>query len=162
MDGKDHYWAGLWSAGQDGPVGLYEGHQYLITAVALNEDATLAASADDLGEVHVWETQTGRRRFRFQGKGSAIYRVAWDATGGRLALGRTPDPKGTWNFNHYAALEKTFDLATHSLSEDISGDHRLEVTSQGDRILRLTSSQAGRYSLECLRRGTIERQIDTG
>src|SRR6202022_4684246 len=88
-----------------------EQHSSSPTAVAMNRDRTLVASADRLGEIHVWEAATGRRQSRkLTGEGRAFYKVAFDATGRRLAFGTVPYGTGTFDFNHYSHPERTFDL----------------------------------------------------
>ena len=55
-------------------------------------------------------------------------------------------------------MEKTFDLATRTISDDISGDHLTEVTRRGDRRLRIRFASK-RQNLECLKESLVEGRI---
>src|SRR5262249_40571142 len=74
--GQDHYWIRVWSNAQESQ--LYEGHSYLPTALALSPDRQLVASADILGDIHVWEARRGRTRYILTGAGHPIYKVGFD------------------------------------------------------------------------------------
>jgi WD40 repeat protein len=122
-EGKDHYWVALWSVSSNVArrLQVYEQHDYVPTALALNPARTLVASADFLGDIHVWDVQTGRRLHRFQGGGRPVYRVAFVAGGRQLALGTTHYETGRCNYNNYAGLERTFDLQNRRLIDGATG-----------------------------------------
>lgn len=156
-EGRDMYWVGVWSTAgpQPSPLKLFEGHRFTPSAVALTADGNLAASADVLGDVHLWSVQTGEVRHTFRAKGKPIYKVAYSESGGRLAFGVKPLGPGRWGFNQYADLEKTFDLTLRQIDDAAPGAHLTEAVKLGERSLKLTA-QAGVYRLDVANGGRTE------
>jgi WD40 repeat protein len=103
------YWCGVWSLEQAEPLQVHD-HRYLVTACALSPDVQWAASADALGEIHVWSTATGEVRHRLTGLARANYSVAFDGTESRLLIGRQQYRRPDWQTNHYGPLTDCFDL----------------------------------------------------
>ncbi len=155
-EGRDNFWVSLWSiAGRR--IQLYEGHPYSPTAVALSPDKSLAASADSLGNIDVWETQTARRRFRFDGKGQVIYQAGYDSAGARLVFGTQPFGPDRWNFNSYAAADRSFDLARRVLSNRLPAQAEPPAPRIADRELRFArDGQTRIFTFTSLRGGAIE------
>jgi WD40 repeat protein len=145
-EGKDVFWVGVWRAGNASPSQVYLAHKYTITAVALNPAATLAASADSLGDVHVWEPDTGRTRHIFHALGQPIYRVAFGQPSNVLAFGTTPFPTGRWTYNNFAEPERTWHFDTRKLTERAEGNWALETAEQNGRRLGV-SMCGGAYCL---------------
>jgi WD40 repeat protein len=141
-DGLDHYYVGVWQAENGNqPVRVYEDHTYIPTAVALSPDRSLVASGDFLGEIHVWEVATGQRRLKvLTGDGHAYYKVAFDASGRRLAFGSAPHTGKAWNYNHYADPERTFELERRRIVDGYSGQLQTELTRKGDMELKAVRS----------------------
>ena len=133
--GADHYWAASFLADAIEPRATYRNHRYVITATALSADGTLAASADVLGEVHVWDTLSGASRHVFRSLGRPVYRAALDAAGKRLALGSEPHAAADWARNRFADLQWTFDLATRAVRPGAAGDYPQEVSGLGEKAL---------------------------
>jgi WD40 repeat protein len=134
-NGQVSHWVGLWDL--DGRlVRIYEGHAFLPSALALSRDGALTASADALGNIDLWETQTGRLRYRLAGKGKAVYAVAFDASGGRLAFGTTPHSGDRWAYNHYSTPDQTFDLQRRALSHTVPPLNPPPPQRLGDRALQ--------------------------
>jgi hypothetical protein len=137
------------------PVRVYEDHTYLLTAVALSPDRSLVASGDFLGEIHVWEVATGQRRLKvLTGDGKAYYKVAFDASGRRLAFGSVPHTGTAWDYNHYADPERTFDLERRRIVDGYSGQLQTELTRKDDMELKAYRSKTG-VSLGWYRSGRL-------
>lgn len=134
-EGKDIFWVGVWQSGNLAPSQVYRAHHYTVTAVALDPTATLAASADSLGDIHVWETATGRNRHIFRALGQPIYRVAFGDSENVLGFGTTPFPTGRWARNNFAAPERTWLFDTRKLADGASGRFLTETAQQGSRRL---------------------------
>jgi WD40 repeat protein len=156
-DGRDRYWVGLWSIGEKQPSQVYTQHRYRPWALAHDPTHGLVASADLLGEVHVWDAGTGQSRYRFTSAARPIYRVGFDPSGKRLAFGAKSFETGRFQYNHYADLEETFELENRRILEGASGAHQTEVIEKGERALSLGYDRATNvYSLACAQRGRIE------
>ncbi len=155
-DGRDTYWVGLWTT--DGrQVQVYQGHSYTPTALALSPDRSLAASADLLGIIDVWETGTGRRRLRLAGKGEAVYSAGFDLSGGQILFGTEPYGPDRWNFNSYAPLNRSFDLRKRTFSAATSEPNELPSRRQGDRELRFRRNpQDQAFEFTSIRQGRVE------
>ncbi len=109
-----NYWIGLWRQGSSRPATLYTKHCYLPTAVSLNEDANggdgLAASADAIGEIHVWNARTGKQLHHFRPKSRPIYGVAWSDDGKSLQFADEAYGQEQYNYNRCGPTDKRFDL----------------------------------------------------
>ena len=155
------YFVGLWSDRDGGLARLYEGHGYVISAVTLSRDGAWVASADHFGEIHVWDTRTGVRRFLFSGTGRRIYAVGFDATGQGLAFGTRPHAAGRWKFNEYADLDQTFDLEKRHVRDQAEGLHPVvSLRQDGRELVPEFVRERNVYSLTCRRDGRPEvRQL---
>ena len=91
-EGRDEHWVGCWTDASPTPTIVYGKHRHAVSAVALNDDCSLAASADESGEVHVWDTKTAEPRFVCRSVGLPVYRAAWDAGSRRLGFATTGLP----------------------------------------------------------------------
>jgi len=158
VDGKDTFYTALYSIDGSRLIRKYAETSYLPSAVKLNADGTLAATGDMYGEVHIWDTRTGRPKFpAFCGLGRPIYRVAFDESGDRLSFGSTPYKQGTWGFNHYSEANRTFDLRKRRILDRPAGSQLTERTELAGRSLALRQSEEGVYSLVESRRGDDDR-----
>lgn len=154
--GHDRYWTGIWSTQHAAPLKLYGDTRYVVLAAAMNGNGSLAASADGLGDVHVWEPRTGKRRFCFRSLGLPAYNVGLDASQGLLAFGTTPYPTGVWTYNHYGALAKTFDLRRRVLLDGVVGTHSQPPLQAGDLSLRLARAEGeGTATIEVRRQNDV-------
>ena len=140
--GRDQYYVAVWQAENGNqPMRVYEDHTYIPMAVALSPDRSLVASGDFLGEIHVWEVATGQRRLKvLTGDGQAYYKVAFDASGRRLAFGSVPHTGTAWYYNHYADPERTFDLERRRIVDGYSGQLQTELTRKDDMELKAVRS----------------------
>jgi len=155
-DGRDAYWVGLWTtAGR--LVQLYQEHSYTPTALALSPDASLAATADMLGNIDIWETGTGRRRLRLAGKGEAVYSAGFDRSGGQILFGTQPYGPDRWNFNSYGDLNRSFDLRKRTFSARTSEPNDPPSRRQGGRELRIRRNpQDQAFEFTSIRQGQVE------
>jgi WD40 repeat protein len=154
-DGRDTYWVGLWSTADGGLQRLYEGHRFTPSAEAVAPDGSLAASADVLGEVHVWDARTGATKHKFTARGKPVYKVGFSASGQKVGFGTRPNGPGAWGYNHYAELDRTFNLVLRRVDDGAPGEHLDEITRHGTRELTL-ASQGGRYSVASAQGGRPE------
>jgi WD40 repeat protein len=145
-NGRDAYCVGFWKGNPRTPTVTYQSHRYLITTVALTPDASLAASADALGDIHVWDTRTAMRRHLFRGVGQPVYRVAFDESGRILGLGTTPVPVGPWARNNYGKVEQAWYLDTRKLTFPPQSPYRRETPALEGRSLAVTQPE-GMYHL---------------
>lgn len=118
--------ASTWS-GDGRKIASYSGHQFHITSVGMNATAGLAASADILGNVRVWDLDTGGLRHDpISAMNSSIWSVYWDKLqGNSLGFATTNRPKGEFNYNNYGAVDHRLILSNGTL---------LSVTSDGTRL----------------------------
>ena len=155
-DGRDTYWVGLWTTGAV-LVRLYEGHWFLPTAVALGPGGLLAASADALGNVDLWDTRTGRARFHLAGKGKAVYSAAFDTEGRRIVFGTQPHGPDRWKYNDYAAPNQSFDLQNRTLSDVVRAAQEPPSRRLGLRELRFARDPTDRsFNFTSTRQGSVE------
>ncbi|MBN1853483.1 MAG: caspase family protein [Pirellulales bacterium] len=137
---------GIWSDKIGNPTIVYDGHRNRITAMALNGLATLAASADALGNIHVWNTETGKQHFVFSSLRRPIYRASLDVESDQIGFTTLPVPAGEWKQNQYGTIDHVFDLGRRAIYKMSAGDFPVETTNrQGILSLRY---QNGKYSLE--------------
>lgn len=136
---RDQYWAEAYTL--EGPRVPYGGHRYFGTAVAMNRDCTLTATADALGEVHVWEIKTGKRRWKLKGISRPLFAAAFNDDGTRLAFGTDSYSSAEWGFNHCGNLNRTFSLATRTTEASATGPWRREVTDLNGVKLTYTQEQ---------------------
>lgn len=141
-NGKAVYWAAFYSTQDAEPLQVYGGHRDVPTAVTLNRDGTVAATADGLGEIHVWKTANGKRMHYFHSDVRPLYRVAFSRDGNEIAFGSTTYGADKWAANRYAGLEQVFDLSHRVLHDDAAGNF---VDS---------TDQLGGYQLKVKRRGS--------
>lgn len=141
--GMDRYWVGFWRVARPEPSRVYEGHRYVVTAVAMDASATLAASADAFGEVHVWDLQTGQARHVFRSLGKQVYRAALDVATRRIAFGTTPFPPDRWGHNRFGALETTFQLGPRKIVSGAAGTYPAECVEFSGAALQPVAEDDG-------------------
>jgi len=153
---RDSYWVGVWTE-SGRAVQRYQGHSYLISALALAPDGSLVASADSLGNVDLWETRTGNLRFRLSGKGEVVYNAGFDSSGTQVVYGTRPYGPGLWNYNHFAAPDRSFDLRRRTLSSAPPALHDPPSRDVGGRRLSLGKDpQQPSFRFTSVSRGHVE------
>ncbi len=150
-DGRSRFWIRIWesrdpvsSAIPAKELAGYDKHRWNITAIALQPNGSLVASGDKFGEVHVWDSTTGERKFKFAGQGKPIYEVAFDEGSSRLAFGLRPLPPGEWNRNNYGTATRVLDLRQRTIAD---------VASRDDLQLRNEQATRGETSVKVRREG---------
>ncbi len=136
IDATDRYWCALWKDGDPQPVALHH-HPYHITACALSADGQWAASADGLGNVHVWSTLDQQVRHDFATRVQPVFSVRYDDREGQLAFGRRRYLEPDWNYNHYGPLSETFDLRQRVVRTRDSESPPPAIVQQGQYALAL-------------------------
>ncbi|NUQ65478.1 MAG: caspase family protein [Pirellulales bacterium] len=159
-EGKDVYWAALWRNEDAEPKQVFREIRYKTAALALSSDGKLFACGDELGNVYVWETRSGRRKFLLRGSARPLYNVSFDGTGRLLAFGNTPYPTGDWNYNHFGRLERSFDLHQRVVRDEVGEGHLQPVTAEGDLQLKLGTDDQDVTYLECRQNGRRLSYLD--
>lgn len=110
------YWASTWAADVPEPQAVYRDHRYHLSALSLRQvegpsgRQSLAASGDRLGEVHVWNAETGERMARFGPRNTQFYGIAWGDDDATVHVSATPYPTGVYDYNHFGRLTHSFNL----------------------------------------------------
>jgi serine/threonine protein kinase/WD40 repeat protein/formylglycine-generating enzyme required for sulfatase activity len=152
VDGRSRFWIRIWesrdpvtSAAPAKELAAYDKHRWKVTAIALQPFGTLVASADKFGEVHVWDSQTGERKFKFAGQGNPVYEVAFDKSSPRLAFGTRPYTPKDWNRNSHGAADQVLDLRERAITGAASREG-LELLNEqtviGDASVRVRKKEA--------------------
>lgn len=125
-DGKHYrYWVGIWNRGAGQPSTIYRGHLWTPLHVTVSRDGRRAASVDRFGDVHVWDTSTGKRLFLFPAAPhQPLFSVAWNNAGTGLLFGTRPYPSQHFKDNRFGELAYEFDLAQRFVRELPSEDRR--------------------------------------
>lgn len=133
-------------------------HKYFVTACALSPNQQVAASADALGNIHLWNTDNGQNLHTFSSIIRSIYSVQWDESGRKIRFGRKPYQPPAWQFNHYALLTHEFDLARRTVSEPTAQEPPPAPLEQNGRTLRVTK-QGDYFEAQVLRQGRLESRL---
>ncbi len=107
-------------------------HSYRVTALAWNRRAGIAASADALGRIHVWDPATGKSTHSvIRSITKSIWNVRWAADGRHLLYSDVNYPVGQWNFNRWGGTDKKLSLDTfvETKSEIRMPDHPIKPTA---------------------------------
>ena len=129
VNGRSKFWIRIWESREPvtaaipaKEIAAYDQHRWQVTAISLQPGGTLVASADKFGEVHVWDSTTGKRKFKFTGQGKPIYEVAFDQGSSRLAFGLTPHKPSVWNRNNHGDATRVLDLKLRAITDAKSRD----------------------------------------
>lgn len=107
--GQSRFWVRLWNrSGQQ--IAEYSRHRQIPTYVVVNRAGTIAASADELGHVHVWETASARSLAIFNSKNAELYKVEWDQNSASVGFASTAHPPSKYYYNSFGTSHRTFDL----------------------------------------------------
>ena len=150
-NGRSKFWVRVWesrdavsSATPAKEIAAYDKHLWKVTAVSLQPNGSLVASADKFGDIHVWDSYTGKRKFKFSGQGKPIYEVAFDENSTRLAFGTRPYAPKTWNRNHHGDAIRVLDLGLRAITD---------VASRKEIQLRREQPVLGQSSVAVEKRG---------
>ncbi|NUQ62260.1 MAG: caspase family protein [Pirellulales bacterium] len=144
-DGSAEYWVAVWQKEALDPATVYRAHRYVVMAAAMNRDCDLAASADVFGEIHVWETATGRSRHVFRSLGKPVYRAALDATGRQIGFGLKPNPGDLWNRNSFGKVQHTFHFDRRRIDDFSAGPYQVESPTRGRFSLTVRQHDGNQY-----------------
>ncbi len=112
---ESDYWIGVWNSAEGTPQGIYNGHRFFPTAVTLEPELGIAASADALGEIHVWHLQTKRVLHRLRSGAKPIYRVYWPEDNNNLWLSMSPYKQSEFRYNANGPIDHAISLDTRRL-----------------------------------------------
>ena len=137
FEGRSRFWVRVWqsrdpvsSATPVQELGGYDKHRWSITAVSLQPNGSLVASGDKFGEVHVWDSKTGQRKFKLVGQGKPIYEVAFDEGSSRLAFGVKPHSAKDWKRNNHGIATRVLDLRQRTIADVESRDDLQLINEQ--------------------------------
>jgi WD40 repeat protein len=153
--GSEVYWYGVWSTQPPARLQTYKGHRYYGTACTLSPDGDLAASADALGDIDVWEVKSGTRQKRFAGVSQPLYGVALDPSGKVLAYATRAADRG-WGDNHYGDPNHAFDLARRGPAAEVPSNFETPLTARDGRRLESRRRDGDHYELSVWRGATRE------
>ena len=124
-DTSSLYWIGIWSKDRRIPLGQYSGHRFFPTAVSVNQANGLVASADALGEIHLWDFDTQQKRHVIRSHTQPIYRVHWSDDNDGIYFSNENHSQSNYVHNAYGPITHQFmmksrhvQLAQASLSEE--------------------------------------------
>lgn len=111
------YWIKLWDRNGNEVMSYSDEHRFKPNYVVLNRAGTIGASSDELGDIHVWDAQSGKQMMLIQSRKSEIYKVEWDQTGTKLHFSTKFHPQGKYKFNDRGVINKTFDLYSRHVAD---------------------------------------------
>lgn len=136
-EGRRRYWAAFWSGPNAEPQAVYSAHTYEVSAVDLSPDGELAASADFFGDIHLWETRTGRARHIFRARGRPVYRAGFGESVQHWGFTNTPYPPGEYDRNHFGNIDRLWQFDRRRLAAaQPPSTYRTEAVSSGSRRLQ--------------------------
>ncbi len=128
---KSVFVASAWSG--DGSKISSQSHKFHISSVGFNPSAKLGASADILGNIRVWDLETGKLRYEpISAMSSSIWSVYWDKFGSSLGFATTNLPQGRFNYNNYGAIDKRLALDSGLLVGFDADERRMPISIQED------------------------------
>ncbi|MEM9367770.1 MAG: hypothetical protein AAGD07_17400 [Planctomycetota bacterium] len=97
----------------DGRHIAHRKHNYSVTTLAWNRKAGLVASADELGEIHVWDPMTGELRNPIiRPVNAKIWNVRWSKDGKSLLYATDFYRGDLWQRNQYGGIDSRIDLSS--------------------------------------------------
>ncbi|WP_342190380.1 caspase family protein [Stieleria varia] len=113
--GRTVYFAASWK--RDWAAHVVHNHSYEVTTFAWNKQANLAASADKLGRIHVWDPETGKSVTKtIDSVTQTLWNVRWAPDGRNLLFSDKNYPEGRWHFNRWAGTDKKLSLESYQVS----------------------------------------------
>lgn len=134
-------WAAVWNLDEQAPSAVYRGHAHPIFAISVSQDGRIAATGDEVGNVHVWETQRGGLIRAFAGNHRRVSKLAWvgsaDANAGSRLLGMTYEGNPTET--------QVLDLRNRTFRPLAAGQQLLagEFARRGDYTVKIDNSNSG-------------------
>lgn len=134
QDGVSTYWIGIWDTVNAAPKLIYLGHRYIPKRVALSSSGSLAASADLLGEIHIWNAKTGTNVAIFKPGNQELYGVRWmDDQTVQISDQNYKQEDGKYDYNHYGPFTWQLNIESRRLTRIAPLNH---VLSDRDKLKR--------------------------
>jgi hypothetical protein len=136
---------------------IYTGHHAPLQSVAFAPDGRLAVSADERGDVRIWETATGRGVADLH-TGGQVLRAAFSPDGSMVAAAGTMGKAVVWDWRsgkEVAALQEPFGL--DGASFDPSG--KIVALPGDDGTIRFWDWRADRVVRVLPDRGGVVREV---
>ncbi|MBB3208278.1 WD40 repeat protein [Rhodopirellula rubra] len=111
------YWIGVWKQPTGPPSLYYDRHRFFPTAVTVKTELGLAASADALGEIHIWNLNTMERIHRIRSGALPIYRVVWPYDSKRLLISTAPLPQNQYRYNVAGAITHQWNVQPRRIAK---------------------------------------------
>lgn len=88
----------MWAVANGYPVRMFTGHAGNITALACSPSGKLLASADDAGNILIWDLGPGKLKKRMRGHGKGgIWSLSWSVESNVLASGAADGTVRIWD-----------------------------------------------------------------
>lgn len=144
-DQSSEFWIALYRKNESRPFKAYSGkHRFVPTCLTINRNGTLAASADSLGDIHIWNPQTCEQVRRISSdRFHRIWAVSWKDNE-TLKFGTNFYPAREWKTNRNGGLNQRFSLRDRQVLPNtpiekptsylVSGaaDYQLKLVNLGD------------------------------
>ena len=134
-------WVGFWQGGAADPKLVYRQHSRPVTSLALTTTCTVAASGDAMGDIHLWDVETGQTLHTLKSVGQPIYRAAFDAQQRRLGFTPLPGKGSGWTYNAFGKIDRQFDFNMRGVFGASEEGFPEEITSQGRAALKIVYDQ---------------------
>ena len=131
-------------------------HENLVTAAVYSEDGKFAASASWDKTVKVWDVNTTRVIYTFQGHTDKVNAIAWHPTLPRLASGSRDGTVKVWN-SSTGQVALTLYADTGPLKYEDQEGHKVTWSGRTDwnDVLCVAWTRDGRYVAAGSRNGTV-------
>lgn len=146
-DETTEFLASVWSG--DGRKIASHSHTFHIASVGMNLQAGLAASTDVLGNIHIWDLDTGESRYPpISAMNSPIWSVFWDKREGQsLGFATTNLPEGEYHYNNYGGIDRRLILSNATLRSVESKARRNPMSIKANGFELHRRGEAGKIDL---------------
>ena len=105
-DGTFKFWVSLFRHRRS-PL-VYRKHRWTPKACFYSPEAGICASADKLGEIHVWDAKTGKQKMVFKPVNDKFYHVQWMEDESGIYLGAKANRGQEYRANHFGKVTTAF------------------------------------------------------
>ena len=106
QDGSFKFWVSLFRH-RRAPL-VYRKHRWTPKACCYSPEAGICASADKLGEIHVWDSKTGKQKIVFKPVNDKFYHVQWMDDESGIYCGTRPNHGQNYRANHFGKITTAF------------------------------------------------------
>ena len=121
----------VWSS--TGRVLAEHKHRFHISSVGWNTRAGLVASADLLGNIHVWDIKTGKLLYQpIRSMSESIWSVFWDQQNSSVRFATKNAPEGKFNYNNFGAIDHQLDFLKMRVLSKVVETQRMPTQLDGN------------------------------